>query len=166
LNRKSVKIMHFSATGNEPLIEAGGEFLAQQNDSAGLLIVSRNKLAADELVYRNSHLRLCGLHRLSIEQLAQELSRKRLAEAGRTTATALTLEVITRRAVNAIVRLGALSYFGSVADAPRFSSAVLRTLSELRLEGVEMSSLAQGGRAALILASFLNVMRRSWRSIN
>jgi ATP-dependent helicase/nuclease subunit B len=147
--------MHFSATGNEPLIEAGGEFLAQQNDSAGLLIVSRNKLAADELVYRNSHLRLCGLHRLSIEQLAQELSRKRLAEAGRTTATALTLEVITRRAVNAIVRLGALSYFGSVADAPRFSSAVLRTLSELRLEGVEMSSLAQGGAGGADLSLFL-----------
>ena len=91
----SVKITHFSANGNEPLLTAGGKFLASQKDSAGILIVSRNKLAADELVYRNSHLRLCGVRRLSIEQLSQELSRKRLAEEGRTTATALALDAIT-----------------------------------------------------------------------
>jgi len=155
LNRESVKIVHFSANGNEPLIVAGGEFLAQQKDSAGLLVVSRNKLAADELVYRNSHLTLCGVHRLTIEQLSQELSRKRLAEEGLTTATALTLDVIARRAVNAIVRSRELSYFRSVADAPRFGSAVLRTLSELRLEGVEMSSLKQAGAGAADLAIFL-----------
>jgi ATP-dependent helicase/nuclease subunit B len=155
LNRERVKITHFSANGNEPLIEAGREFLAQQNDSAGLLIVSRNKLAADELVYRNSDLRLCGVHRLSIEQLSQELSRKRLAEEGRTTATVLTLDVITRRAVNAVAQSRELRYFGSVADTPRFSSAVLRTLSELRLEGVDMSSIAQAGASAADLGMFL-----------
>ena len=151
----SVKITHFGANGNEPLLTAGGEFLVRQRDSAGLLIVSRNKLAADELVYRNSHLRLRGVRRLSIEQLSQELSRKRLAEEGRTTASALALDAITRRAVNALARSSALSYFNSVADAPRFSGAVLRTLRELRLEGIEMSSLAQAGVAAADLGLFL-----------
>lgn len=154
MNRERVKIVHFAANSNELLIEAGGDFLAGQRESAGLLIVSGNKLAADELVYRNSHLPLCGVYRLNSEQLAQELSRKRLAAEGRATATALTLDVITRRSVNAIARSAALGYFGSVADAPRFSSAVLRSLSELRLEGVELSSLAQAGAAAADLARF------------
>jgi ATP-dependent helicase/nuclease subunit B len=155
LNPESVKIVHFSANSNEPLIVAGGEFLTQQIDSSGLLVVSKNKLAADELLYRNSQLTFCGVHRLTIEQLSQELSRKRLAKQGLATATTLTLDVITRRAVNAIVRSRKLSYFGSVADAPRFGSAVLRTLSELRLEGVEISSLAQAGASASDLSIFL-----------
>ena len=129
--------------------------LASQKDSAGILIVSGNKLAANELLYRNSHLRLCRVRRLSIEQLSQELSRKRLAEEGRTTATPLALDAITRRAVNALARSRALSYFGVVADAPRFSGAVLRTLRELRLEGIEISSLAQAGVVAADLGLFL-----------
>ena len=57
--------------------------------------------------------------------------------------------------MNALARSRALSYFGVVADAPRFSGAVLRTLKELRLEGIEISSLAQAGAVAADLGLFL-----------
>ena len=150
LNPKTKVIRHVSATTHEQLLVAGGEFLMGQKNSAGILIVSRNKLAADELVYRNSHFGLCGVYRLSIEQLAQELSRRQLAEEGRTTASALVLDAITRRSVDAVARDGGLRYFGSVATAPRFSGAVLRTLRELRLERIERSRLFHSGPAAAV----------------
>jgi ATP-dependent helicase/nuclease subunit B len=156
LKPNSKLIRHFSATTHEQLLVAGGEFLIGQKNSPGVLIVSRNKLAADELVYRNSHLGLCGVYRLSIEQLAQELSRKQVAEEGRTTASALVLDAVTRRSVDAVARDGALKYFGSVATAPRFSGAALRTLRELRLERIERSRLSQSGPAAADLGIFLD----------
>jgi ATP-dependent helicase/nuclease subunit B len=154
LNRNGVKVTHLSATAHEPLLASAADFLARQSDAPGILIVSRNKLAADELVYRNSHLGLRGVRRLSIEQLAQELSRKTLAEDGRTTATSLSLDAITRKSIDAMA--GGLKYFGSVADAPRFSGAVLRTLRELRLEGIESALLSASGVAAADLGLLLD----------
>jgi ATP-dependent helicase/nuclease subunit B len=155
---------HLSATSHEQLLVAGGEFLLEHKDSAGIVIVSRHKLAADQLVYRNSHLGLRGIHRLTIEQLAHELSRRHLAEAGHTTASPLALDAVTRRSVDAIAQAGGLRYFGSVAAAPRFSGAVLRTLRELRLEGVEESQLSKSGPAASDLGMFLSRYARELTS--
>lgn len=154
MNRNDVKTRHLSATAHEPLLAAAADFLTRHKKASGILIVSRNKLAADELVYRNSHLGLAGVRRLSIEQLAQELSRKRLAEDGRTTATSLALDAITRKSIDAVA--GRLKYFGAVADAPRFSGAVLRTLRELRLEAIESALLAASGVAAADLGLLLD----------
>jgi ATP-dependent helicase/nuclease subunit B len=147
-NGRGVMLTHLSANCNELLVAAGAEFLAEQKDFPGVLIISRNKLAADELVYRGSHLPLHGIRRLSIEQLSQELARKRLAEEGRRTGTGLALDAITRRSINVLARSNSLGYFGSVADTPRFSGAVLRTLRELRLEGIDVSSLVRAGESA------------------
>lgn len=115
---------------------------------------------------------LCGVYRLTIEQLAQELSRKHVAEEGRTTASALVLDAVTRRSVDAVARDGSLKYFGGVATAPRFSGAALRTLRELRLERIERSRLSHSGPAAADLGIFLDrytrelTTSRYWPSCN
>lgn len=150
----SRSIVHFSAASHELLLGAADRFLAQHQRSRGIIIVTKNKLAADELVYRNSHLGLCGVYRLTVEQLAQELSRKRMAEQGRKTASLLTLDAITRRSVNATA--GSLNYFRDVARTPRFSGSLLRTLREIRLSGVESSVLSRGGPAPKDIGILLN----------
>lgn len=75
MDTRSIK--HVSASSHEPLVMAAAAFRTDNRGSPGIVIVTRNKLAADELVYRSSHLGLCGVYRLTTEQIVQELSRKR-----------------------------------------------------------------------------------------
>lgn len=100
-------------------------------------------MAADELTWAACETVLTGIYRHTPSQLALELSRAALATQGVSVAGALVLESIAALVSNRARDEAALPYFGPVADRPRFARAVLRTITELRLEYIAPHQLRQ-----------------------
>jgi hypothetical protein len=100
-------------------------------------------MAADELTWAACDKVLTGIYRHTPSQLALELSRGTLAAQSVSVAGALALEAIAALVSSRARDEAALPYFGLVADRPRFARAVLRTVTELRLEYIAPHQLRQ-----------------------
>lgn len=107
-----------------------------------------------------------GLVRMTLRQLAAELSVARLAAAGRAPVSRLGSEAMTARAVAVEREREELAYFGPVADYPGFPRALARTISEVRSAEIDWSRLAGSGASgndvARLLRSYEEAMQ-TWR---
>ncbi len=114
-----------------------------------VLLLAANRGAADDLVRESAAegRGLFAVYRATPAQLAAELAAVPLAALGRAPATGLAEEALAARAVAGATAAGALSYFGPVVAYPGFPRALVRTLGELRREGIAADRLAQAGAA-------------------
>src|SRR5688500_16612929 len=124
-----------SATSASARLHAAADFLQHRTPSSEVLIVGASRGAADDLarlVAKHAGATF-GLARFSLMELAARAAARRLAGAGRATATRTGTEATAARVVFDAIAAGDLAYFGPVASMPGFPKALARTLHELRL---------------------------------
>lgn len=140
------------------LLQPAKQFIRIEAGNGAIVVVAAEKIAADELTWAACQTVLGGVYRHTPAQLALEVSRASLAAQGVSAVGALALEAIAALITNRAREQAALPYFGPVADRPRFARAVLRTITELRLELIASQQLRQFGGApaelAILLAEF------------
>lgn len=136
-------------------IAAAAEWVSAFPPDAEILVLSTSHEAGDEFV-RQAALKAgarFGLTRMTLERLAVNLAAPILARSGRVPTTSLSLEALTARAVHLLVSEGALSYFAPVAKRPGFPRAVARTLTELRMNAVDIEALRDLPRGGVDIAA-------------
>jgi len=155
LNKVSTQRSALTAKSYGALLEPAKQFIRIEAGNGAIVVVAAEKIAADELTWAACETVLGGVYRHTPSQLALEVSRACLAAQGVSTAGALALEAIAALITNRARAQAALPYFGPVADRPRFARAVLRTITELRLELIASQQLRQFGGAPAELAVLL-----------
>jgi len=123
-----------------------------------VLIIAASRMAADELVRRNclNSGGSLGLHRFSPGALAVEIASPRLALSGESVLDGIAVDALAARAVQECRSRSHLSWFEPVATAPGFFRALASTLSELRLNNVDVEALGRAnpaGRDLVLLIS-------------
>jgi hypothetical protein len=122
-----------------------------------VVIVGASRGAADDLAREvaASAPATFGLQRLSLTQLAAKTAILALAAKGLASSTWLGAEAVAARVAFDATRDGSLAYFGEVSSTPGFPRALVRTLQELRLAGVQPSRLTHLPLAGRDLADLL-----------
>src|SRR5207249_3571291 len=131
-------------------LAAAAAWLGARAPAAEVLVVGPSWEACDDLV-RATTARTgarFGTLRLTLDRLAVRLATPALARDRCAPATGLSLSAVAARAVHLVLAERGLAYFTPVADRPGFPLAVVRTLAELRLNGVAPEALAALGCAA------------------
>jgi len=121
-----------------------------------VIVVGASRAAADELVARVALAQggLVGVSRAGVGELATRLALPVLATQGLLPTPSLGDEAVAARATFESVAGGDLKYFEPVAGMPGFPRALGRTLSEIRLAGIEPKTL-RGDEAVADLARLL-----------
>jgi len=130
-------------------------WLAARPADAELLLVAGNARAADEAVRAltvASGARF-GTHRFTLARLAALLAREPLAALGRAPVSTLSLTALAARATHLLRARHALGYLDGVAPRPGFATALVRSLDELRLNGIAPAALHGIGPAGPDLAA-------------
>ncbi|HXU37394.1 MAG TPA: PD-(D/E)XK nuclease family protein [Blastocatellia bacterium] len=156
--RARLIISHDSATR----LEAAADWLKAFPPDAEILVLSASHEAGDEFV-RQAALKAgsrFGLTRMTLERLAVNLAAPILARSARVPTTSLSLEALTARAVHLLVSESALSYFAPVAKRPGFPRAVARTLTELRMNAVDIEALRDLPRGGVDIAALAECVDR------
>ena len=136
---------------NGRLIGAATEFISVHAET---VVLAPTHSAGEELAHRTSG--VVGVHRMTLVQLAADLARPVMADLDLAPLSSLGLEALAARIVYAARAEKELDYFHPVAALPGFARALARTLSDLRLAGVEPSELAgpAGGDLARLLERY------------
>ena len=119
-----------------------------------ITIVAASRGAADDLARRVASRRgaTIGVSRFSLTQLAARVAATRLAAEGVAPSTSLGVEAVASRVAFDAAEDGTLDYFGVVARTPGFPRALARTLTDVRLAGLDSAALSTAGRAGHDLA--------------
>lgn len=139
-----------------PLLEEAARFIGEHAARTELLVLAATRDAADDLV----RLRCgdtAGVHRFTIGQWVAALTSAPMAERGVAPLNALGAEAVAARAVHQVQLESGLEYFAPVASSPGFARALARTLRELRMEGILLSSVAKTGKPGYDIASLAGV---------
>ena len=133
------------------------DFLRRFPPHQPVTIVAATRGAADDLARRVALQRgaTLGMSRFSLTQLAARVAAARLAGAGIAPSTALGVEAVASRVVFDAAEGGALDYFAAVARTPGFPRALARTLTDVRLAGVQPGDLSGAGRAGHDLSGLM-----------
>jgi ATP-dependent helicase/nuclease subunit B len=144
----------FSSPSASERIAAARRALGAVLPGAQAVIVGATRAAADELAMSIAAERggLFGITRVGYQELITRLALPALASDGLSPTGALSGEAVAARAAFEAVREHALGYFTPVARLPGFPRALSRTLTELRLAGVESGDLHSVEQAADDLA--------------
>src|SRR5207248_396057 len=127
-------------------------FLRTHPPGSEVVIVGASRGAADDLA-RDLARRAgatFGLTRFSLTEVAARAAAARLAGARRVPGSSAGAEAIAARAVFDAIAADELAYFAPVASLPGFPKALARTVHELRLAGVDPSTLANASGAAVL----------------
>ena len=136
---------------NATLLAAAEAYLSSYPE---VLVIAPSHSAGEELAHRIPG--AAGVHRLTLLQLASDLSRGAMSEAGLAPLTPLGLEALAARVVHAALIDGDLTYLKPVAPLPGFARALARTIGELRMARVAATKLATVGEAGADLAKLLH----------
>lgn len=130
------------------------------------LIVGATREAADDLARQVTVSRggTLGIHRVSLNELITRIALTSLADAGLTIATTLGLEAIAARVIAEALHAGELKYMRPIADRPGFSNAMLRTLRDVRMAGLNPSALEHAPRTGPDLAILASRLDRALRA--
>ena len=139
-------------------LDRASDFLHRFPAHQPVTIVAATRGAADDLARRVAARRgaTIGLSRFSLTQLAARVAAARLAGEGIAPSTALGVEAVASRVAFDAAEDATLDYFGSVARTPGFPRALARTLTDVRLAGVPVATLAAAGRAGHDLAELIS----------
>jgi ATP-dependent helicase/nuclease subunit B len=135
---------------NGRLLAAARQFASSYSET---IVIAPMPLAGEGLAHS-----VCGagLHRMTLAQLAADVSRLRMAELGLAPLSTLGLEAVAARVAYAARSHGELAYFAPVAGLPGFGRALARTLGELRLARIRPDALAATGAPGEDLARLLS----------
>ncbi len=89
--------------------------------------------------------RLCGVHQLTLTQIAAELARPAMAANGLVPLSSLGMEAVAARVVHIARSERELTYFLPVAESPGFAKALSRTLRELRMARITPEDVSKTG---------------------
>ena len=133
-------------------LRAARTFLGAHPPVSEAVIVGASRGAADDLARSVARLSgaTFGLARFSFTELAARAAAARLAGERRVPATPAGAEAIAARAAFDAIAARELAYFAPVAALPGFPKALARTVHELRLAGVDPSTLANASGAAVL----------------
>ena len=140
---------------NARILERAATFLSENSRESEILVLAPTRAAAHELALTAFERGCQGIHALTITQLAIQLAARSLAEAKLAPISQLGTEALANRIVHAARQANELNYFGPVAQTPGFPRAAAKTISELRLEGVNVNDLAISGRPGADLARLM-----------
>ncbi len=140
---------------NFRLLERAAEFLTDNSKISEILVLAPTRAAASELALAVFERGCQGIHSLTITQLAVNLGASTLAQAKLAPISQLGAEALANRIVHGATQAKELKYFAPVAQTPGFPRAVAKTISELRLEGVDMRDLAGTGPPGSDLARLM-----------
>lgn len=138
-------------TAYHELHRKGAEFLAAH--AAGeVLVIGASKGAAEDFARSVSPNGSLGVHTVTLTQLVTTLAAEEVAARGLTPISQLSQEALAARVVHAYT--GQLEYFSPVARMPGFVRALSSTLTELRLESIDLARLKASGEPGPDLARF------------
>jgi len=135
-------------------LDVAKAWASQYPADAELLVLAGTSIAANafHLGRLNSHEASFGTRRFTIAALVSQLARRRLAEAGRATASALSFTAVIARVIHLLKTESRIDYFLPVATKPGFPRALARTLNELRMNDIEPEALSYLGATGKDLA--------------
>ena len=145
---------------NARLLDRAVIFLSENSRRGEILVLAPTRAAANELALTAFERGCQGIHALTITQLAAQLAARSLAQEKLVPISQLGTEALANRIVHAASHANELRYFAPVAQTPGFPRAAAKTISELRLEGVEIRHLAATGPPGADLASLMNRYQR------
>jgi CRISPR/Cas system-associated exonuclease Cas4 (RecB family) len=128
-------------------LERAAAFLVERRRDEEVLILGAGVEAAAELTRLVVQRRGAsfGWYRSTLGRVAAALAAPALAARGLAPVGSLPLEALAARVVDDLRREGALGRFQAVAQFPGLPRALARTLAELRLAGVDPSSMGEAG---------------------
>ena len=133
------------------LHEEGARFLATHR-AGEVLVVGASRGAAEDFSRSVSGRGSLGVHTVTLTQVVTSLAAEEVAARGLTPISKLSQEALAARVVHA--SFSQLEYFTPVAKMPGFVRALSSTLSELRLEDVNLAALRAAGQPGPDLAQF------------
>jgi ATP-dependent helicase/nuclease subunit B len=121
-----------------------------------ILVVGATRAAADEFAFSLAAGKgaTFGITRSSVAELVAKIAVPALARRGLTPSAPLSDEAVSARVADELLKGDQLDYFAPVADMPGFPRALSRTLSELRMAGIEPGRLT-GHQANVDLSALL-----------
>jgi ATP-dependent helicase/nuclease subunit B len=145
----------FCSRASAPLLGRAAAFLETHFRSSEVVVLAPTRAAADELALNTFELGAQGVHALTLTQLAANLAFEELGRRSLAPVSLLGIEALAARISHAALNAKQLSYFSPVAETPGFSRAVARTITELRLQGVQARDLAASGAPGADLARLM-----------
>ncbi len=120
-------------------------WLAARAASQSLLVISTTREAASEAIRAAVRApgACFGWHRATLGTLAAQLAANSLATAGLAPVSGLCLEALCARVVHRLARDEQLGGYQAIADLPGLPRALARTVTELRMNGVDPTVVAQ-----------------------
>ena len=154
------------STSSAHRLAAGVSFLAAPAPSLDTFVLGSTRGAADDLVREaaRSAPATLGWHRFSVLQFAARIAIEALVAQHRLPSTPLGAEAVAARAILGAIHDDSLGYFAPVARTPGFPRALARTLSELRLAGVDAGALRGHPPGGPDLASLLERVEEEFAS--
>ena len=107
-----------------------------------------------------------GIKRLTLDALAARLAQLSLTASATAPTSRFSFIAIVARAIHLLVSRNALGYFAPVAAKPGFPVAVARTLSELRMNEVDLGTLARLPRGGKDLAAIAAEVEQQLEAAN
>ena len=141
-------------------------WLAGRAASESLLVLAATRDAASDLIREavRGPGACFGWHRATLGMLAAQLAAGSLAGDGLAPASGLCLEALCARVVHRLARDGQLGGYQAIAELPGLPRALARTVTELRMNGVEPANLAQhegGADLARMLEAYCGELEQS-----
>jgi ATP-dependent helicase/nuclease subunit B len=132
------------------------DFLEQFSDRE-VLFIAPSRVAADDLTRRISLQTgsRFGIHRFTLAALAVDIASPRLASQGLSILGGVAVDALAARATDRCRTQSALTWFDPVARTPGFFRALAATITELRMNDVDRTALADSGPAGADLAHLL-----------
>ncbi len=138
-------------TAYHELHRKGAGFLAA-HAGGEVLVIGASKGVAEDFARSVSAQGSLGVHTVTLTQVVTTLASEEVAARSLTPISKLSQEALAARVVHAAA--SDLEYFGPVAKMPGFVRALSSTLSELRLESVDLGLLKASGQPGPDLARF------------
>ena len=127
-------------------LTAAHDFIRSFPPGTEILVVGASRESVDDFVRSaTGETATFGLHRFSFWQLVSTLAAVEVATEGLAPATPLAAQSVCARAAFDAREKDLIPRLAAVSEFPGFSSALTRTLSELRLEGLGSRELRGGG---------------------
>ncbi len=136
------------------------DFVREHARSHEVLVLAATIEAADDLVRRACDTALTGVHRFTPYRLAWVIAEPSLAGSSLTPVRGLGSLALAASVVHEVRAAGRLNYFAPIADTPGFPRALMRTIRELRLQGIGREGAGRAGQAGPDLAALLGEYER------
>src|SRR5580658_6276382 len=118
------------------LLDRAAAFLAAKEPHAEILVIAPTRAAATELSIRAFPSGCQGVHALTLTQVAANLAAQAMGRLALAPISRLGIEALAARIVHTAATAKDLPYFAPVVQTPGFARALAKTITELRLQGV------------------------------